>query len=236
MGQDGLLYDVTYQHIRRDIMDLSLEPGTALSVRKIADLYKVGRTPAREALMRLQKDNLVHIYPQSGTVISKLSIRQIEEELFIRKTLELASVDDFIRCKGPLVTDAMEYIIGQQKKSLLLETTKEFFAQDNNFHRLIFEMAGKILAWKTINTISSHYNRFRYLTVGDKQMDWKMLEQHEQLLSAAKADKPDEMRRILAAHIDNVKPLYEKMLTAYPQYFTGETYPKTPEETMGTAQ
>ena len=236
MEQDGLLYDVTYQHIRRDIMDLSLEPGTALSVRKIADLYKVGRTPAREALMRLQKDNLVHIYPQSGTVISKLSSRQIEEELFIRKTLELASVDDFIRCKGPLVTDAMEYIIGQQKKSLLLETTKEFFAQDNNFHRLIFEMAGKFLAWKTINMISSHYNRVRYLTVSDKQMDWLMLEQHEKLLSAAKANNAEEMRRILSAHIDNIKPLYEKMLTTYPQYFTGETYPKVPAEAAETAQ
>ncbi|MCI1991324.1 MAG: GntR family transcriptional regulator [Oscillospiraceae bacterium] len=233
MGHDGLLYDVTYQHIRRDIMDLTLEPGTALSVRKIADRYKVGRTPAREALMRLQKENLVYMYPQSGTIVSKLSMGRIEEELFIRKTLELASVDDFIRCKGPLVTDAMEYIVGQQKKSLVAGARKEYFIQDSNFHRLIFEMANKGLAWKTINMISSHYNRFRFLTTGDRETDERRLEQHKQILYAAKAGRPEEMRRILDEHIDHIRLLYKKMLTLYPKYFTGEPCPETCPEAAG---
>ena len=222
MGQDGLLYDVTYQQIHRDIMDLSLEPGTALSVRKIAEKYKVGRTPAREAMMRLQKENLVHIYPQSGTVVSKLSIRQIEEERFIRQTLEIASVDDFIKYKGPLVTDAMEYILGLQKKALTVDATKEFFAQDNNFHRLIFEMAGKNLAWKTINTISSHYNRFRFLTTTVKGLNWQILDQHEQILGAARADRADETKRLLDDHLSCIKNEYDKILAMYPQYFAAE--------------
>lgn len=226
MEQDGLLYDVTYQHIHKDIMDLSLEPGTALSVRKIADRYDVGRTPAREALMRLQKENLVRIYPQSGTVVSKLSVRQIEEELFIRKSLELAAVDDFIRRKGTLVTDAMEYIIGQQKKAVRIHSSREFFAQDNNFHRLIFETADRALAWKTINMVSSHYNRFRYLTVGAEEKDRAVLDQHERILRAAETDDPEKMRLALADHIDRIKSEYEKMLAAYPQYFSGDLHPR----------
>lgn len=228
MEQGGLLYDVTYQQIQRDIMDLSLEPGTALSVRKIADRYQVGRTPAREAMMRLQKENLVHIYPQSGTVVSKLSLRQIEEERFIRETLELASVDDFIRYKGPLVTDAMEYILGLQKKALMTDAKKEFFAQDNNFHRLIFETAGKTLAWKTINMISSHYNRFRFLTVGVEGLNWKILDQHGQVLRAAKSDTAEEMKRILEKHLDCIRDEYDKIFASYPQYFAVETHKPIP--------
>lgn len=219
MPQDGLLYDVTYQKIRNDIMDLTLEPGTALSVRKIADRYKVSRTPAREAVIRLQKENLVNIYPQSKTIVSKISIRRIQEEQFIRKTLELAAVDDFFAHSSPLITDTMEYIIGQQEKYLRMEKSKEFFDSDNNFHRLIFETAEKNLAWTTINVVSSHYNRFRFLTTKIKGLDQRIVDEHVQILYATKAGARDEMKRTLAIHVDYIKSEFEKLLAVYPQYF-----------------
>jgi DNA-binding GntR family transcriptional regulator len=231
MGYNGLLYDVTYQHIRRDIMDLKLEPGTALSVRKIAEQYKVGRTPAREALMRLQKEELVYIFPKSGTIVSKLSVNRIKEELFIRKTMELASIDDFMRYKGPLVTDAMEYIIGQQVHFFTVGKKREFVSQCNNFHRLIFEIAKKSLAWKTINMVSSHFIRFQYLAAVNEEMDVQIIEQHKQVLNAAKAEKAEKIREILRVHIDNIGKLCKQILNKYPQYFIVESHQKNLPET-----
>lgn len=219
MPQDGLLYDVTYQKIHNDIMDLTLEPGTALSVRKIADMYKVSRTPAREAVIRLQKENLVNIYPQSKTIVSKISIRRIQEEQFIRKTLELAAVDDFFIHSSPLITDAMEYIISQQKKYIHMEKSKEFFESDNNFHRLIFETAEKSLAWATINVVSSHYNRFRFLSTRVKGLDQRIVDEHMQILYAVKSGARDETKRILAMHVNYIQSEFERLLAIYPQYF-----------------
>lgn len=219
MEQGGLLYDVTYQRIRSDIMDLTLEPGTALSVRKFADRYQVSRTPAREAVIRLQKENLVNIYPQSKTIVSKISIKRIQEEQFIRKTLELAATDDFIANGSSLVTDAMEYIIGQQKKYLHMEKSREFFESDNNFHRLIFDTAEKSLAWTTVNVVSSHYNRFRFLSTEVKGLDQRIVDEHIQILQAAKAGDAAEMKRLLAVHVDYIQTEFEKLLAIYPQYF-----------------
>lgn len=64
MHQGASLNDLIYKRIRNDIMDLTLEPGTTVSVQKLADMYGASRTPAREAVIRLQKENLVEIYPQ----------------------------------------------------------------------------------------------------------------------------------------------------------------------------
>ena len=62
----------TYDLFRKDIMTFSLKPGESVSAAKIADRYHVSRTPAREALVKLETEGLVDIYPQSKSLISKI--------------------------------------------------------------------------------------------------------------------------------------------------------------------
>ena len=57
------LNDKVYSKIKNDIMHLVLEPGAAMSVQKLADAYGSSRTPVREAIVRLQQEGLVDIYP-----------------------------------------------------------------------------------------------------------------------------------------------------------------------------
>ena len=49
------MYDV----LRADILDLKLRPGLVFSIKDVCDAYEVGRTPVREALIRLSKEGPV---------------------------------------------------------------------------------------------------------------------------------------------------------------------------------
>lgn len=219
MEQGVTLNDLTYKRIRNDIMDLTLEPGTTVSVQKLADMYGVSRTPAREAVVRLQKENLVEVFPQAKTMISKIDLKRIREERFIRKALELALVDDFLQNCSPLVTDAMEYVVSVQKKHLNAEKGREFFTADNNFHRIIFETAGKSLAWSLIRDVVSHDNRFRILSTKIEGIDRKIVSEHEEILKAAKDGDAGKMRELLGSHLDKVQTELGDLLDRYPQYF-----------------
>lgn len=222
MAQDELLYDVTYRHIRNDIMHLTLEPGAGLSVRKLAEMYKVSRTPAQEAVIRLQKEDLVRAYPQSRTIVSKISISRVQAEQFIRKTLEIASVDDFIVHSSPLVTDALEYIISQQQKLTHTQNHTEFFESDNKFHNLIFETADKGLAWSIVNLASSHYYRFRFLSIKIRGLNERIVDEHKQILRAAKRGDAAAMKQAIADHVDYIQREYEELTAMYPQYFASK--------------
>ena len=219
MEQGVTLNDLTYKRIRNDIVDLTLEPGMTVSVQKLADMYGVSRTPAREAVIRLQKESLVEIFPQAKTMISKIDLRRIREERFIRKALELALVDDFMQNCSPLVTDAMEYVVSVQKKHLKAAKGREFFIADNNFHRIIFETAGKSLAWSLIRDVVSHDNRFRILSTKIEGIDRKIIGEHEKILKAAKDGDAARMRELLDAHLDKVQTELGDLLGRYPQYF-----------------
>lgn len=95
------LNESTYQSLRREIMYLKLKPGTLLSTANIAEQYKVSRTPAREAILRLNKAGLVDVFPKSRTTVSRINVRRVNEEWFIRKSLEVAVIDNFmINCSA----------------------------------------------------------------------------------------------------------------------------------------
>lgn len=49
------LNEETYEKLKYDIMNFKLLPGDSISAQKIALRYDVSRTPAREAIVNLEK-------------------------------------------------------------------------------------------------------------------------------------------------------------------------------------
>ncbi|MEM6694571.1 MAG: GntR family transcriptional regulator [Pseudomonadota bacterium] len=62
-----------YAEIRRDIMTLSLAPGTDLDENSLARSYALSRTPLREILMRLAGEGYVAFRENRGFRVSALS-------------------------------------------------------------------------------------------------------------------------------------------------------------------
>ena len=69
-----------------------LPPGSPIREKDLSEQMEVSRTPIREALLQLEKEGLVEIYPQSGTRISKISMEEVRESHFIRQAMENAKV------------------------------------------------------------------------------------------------------------------------------------------------
>src|SRR6185503_14441477 len=69
------LTDQAYRAIEEEIVTLRLRPGTILSEQLLAQRFKIGRTPVREALQRLANEGLVIILPRKGILVSDISPR-----------------------------------------------------------------------------------------------------------------------------------------------------------------
>jgi DNA-binding GntR family transcriptional regulator len=200
-------------------MNMTLEPGMDISVQKLSERYGVSRTPVREALVRLQQSGLVVIYPQRKTVVSKIDLKRVHEEWFIRTSLESAVVDEFIHKCSELVTDTMQELINKQKKYLDKEHFRDFYSRDNRFHQLIFETAGEGLSWFTIEEVASHYNRIRLLYGKMSGIEQFVVEQHEKIVEAASKRDADAMRKVVMDHSNNLLDQVKSLLKKYPHFF-----------------
>ncbi len=66
--------DRVEEELRRLILTLALEPGSAVSEAALMQRYGWGRTPLREAFQRLAEQSLVRIAPRQGVFITDLSV------------------------------------------------------------------------------------------------------------------------------------------------------------------
>jgi len=63
-----------YEILRERILAVELAPGALLVRGDIQEEFGVSQTPVRDALLRLQEEGLVDIFPQHATLVSRIDI------------------------------------------------------------------------------------------------------------------------------------------------------------------
>src|SRR6478609_8224263 len=78
----------TYAHLKRSILDGTHAGGVLVSEGEIATAVGVSRTPVREALLRLEAEGLVRLYPKRGALVLPVSPQEIADVLETRELVE----------------------------------------------------------------------------------------------------------------------------------------------------
>lgn len=207
------IQEAVYNVLKEGIMTLQLEPGSVMHTQEIAAKLNVSRTPVREAFIKLQREGLVLVMPQKETVISKINLERVEQELFIRSSLELSLAERLKTYKDDIPFGKLEENLSEQEKCLVSLDFREFFKLDNDFHSTLFTAAREKLSWDTIMSVNGHYNRVRVYMTKEKEQMKAFIEEHRSLLNAARENRWDEFYKLVGMHIKtdiNKKMLVEK--------------------------
>ena len=97
VGETGLIRDDVYLKVRADILTCTLMPGSLLQEKELAERYSVGRSPVRDALLRLQEQGLVKILPRKGYRVLPISLGDAQDLYDMRILLEKLTVFKSIR-------------------------------------------------------------------------------------------------------------------------------------------
>jgi len=76
-----------YRAIRRQIIDLTLPPGSSFTETSLAQQWRISKTPVREALARLRRDGLVNALPRAGYVVSPITLQDTDDLCAVRTLL-----------------------------------------------------------------------------------------------------------------------------------------------------
>lgn len=95
--------DKAYTTLRSDIVDWRLPPGSVLAEVELSARLGVSRTPVREALARLTAEGLAEPQSGRGTVVSGISLDQVDELFELRSALECRAAELAARHRDPEV-------------------------------------------------------------------------------------------------------------------------------------
>ena len=77
-----------YNFIRDKVVKKEYRPGEPILESSISDELGISRTPVREALKLLQRENLVDIYPRRGAFVTSISLEKLREIYQLREIIE----------------------------------------------------------------------------------------------------------------------------------------------------
>ena len=94
-----------YQNIRKAILRGDYNPGERLTEEQLARDLGISRTPVREALRKLEVENIVSHHPNRGVVVAEVSpdqrdelyeIRALVESIVIKRVVYNATLEDLV--------------------------------------------------------------------------------------------------------------------------------------------
>lgn len=213
-----------YEDLKDMILTFKLKPGEAIGEVDIAQKFGVSRTPVRDAFKRLEAEGLIEVKSHIGTYVALIDVNQISDAIFIREHIEKAVISELCQNYKISLNMRINYILRAQEKLLQndmdpVDLAQKFLEADNEFHRTLFEAAGRESVWEYIESLQYHYNRLRmFVNRADKDKLRKVYEQHCQIVSAIERQDEEGAKVIYARH------LYEQMLLGADVVIEGHAY------------
>jgi DNA-binding GntR family transcriptional regulator len=215
--------------LRQQIIRLELAPGAAISENDLASQLGVSRTPVREALLLLQEEGLVEVYPRIGSVVSRVNPKRIAEAQFLREAVEVASLRSLAEpspADGPVPDrDQLAAALGENLDEQLGADTARFFELDEQFHKGLMQLAGHGGSWTSVAQAKAHLDRARLLIIRDVSDNSQLVKEHRTILESTLDGDITAATSALTAHLRQIFTDIKTVQESAPELFatTGAT-------------
>lgn len=210
------------EHLREKILTLELAPGTPLSRVELQKQFGLSQTPVRDALMRLEEEGLVDVYPQYATLVSKINIPLARQTHFMRRAVEQEAVFTLAeRSDRRQIADRLRTANAKLSALVISEEYAQFLAADRAFHHVIFEEAGLEHIWPIIRRHSGHIDRLRRLNlvnVGTK----RVVDTHDLIIQGIQNGNPSEAAQAMKLHLSATLSMIDSIAARHPDYIEME--------------
>jgi DNA-binding GntR family transcriptional regulator len=208
-----------FEQLRDMIVSLALAPGTPLSRTALQQKFRLSSTPIRDALMRLEQDGLVEIFPQSGTIVSLINVALARQAQFLRRSVEQEMVRILAAAPDAALVDRLRAIISEQRTRAKEGDLERFNDADYEFHRCLYDAAGVPDLWSLVRKQSGHIDRIRRLHLPIRGKAAQIVRDHTEIVAAIADSKPDRAQKALRDHLSRSLAFIDELRVRFPGYF-----------------
>lgn len=211
--------DAVFGVLSQAIRNLRLLPGAPLSEPAVATALNVSRSPVREAFTRLTDLGLLIVVPQVGSQVAPISLRDVEEAVFIRRALETSAFQMAITVDTPDLEPIQSWVDANAAAARAGDL-EEYFATDEHIHESVFALAGMPRIWQVIRGTKLQLDRLRRLNLPAAMGNPEVLSEHQQIVDALSTRDADLGVRVIERHSTRILADTTRLRESHPEFFT----------------
>ena len=211
-----------YALLRQEIITGRLRPRAVLSEQEFAARFGVSRTPVREAMIKLSEEKLVEIFPQYGSFVAPIELRDVFDSQFVRESLECAAVAKAAERLDDLHARQLKAVIDRQRSLQRPQDRERFFRADEDMHRLLLKISGHESAWHFVESAKAQMDRVRFLAIAIPRKQANILAEHQAVVEAVLARDPGRAVEAMRAHLRGIFRTIELLRGDNIDYFAAQ--------------
>jgi DNA-binding GntR family transcriptional regulator len=198
------LAESVYLGIKQDIFDFRLLPGDRFTENEIAGRLNVSRTPAREALYRLEREGYLQVHFRSGWSVRELDFKQFDDLYDLRIALETAAVKQLCdQAERPNLEELKSaWLIPPDAR---LDDGERVCALDEAFHCTLVAATGNREMARCHQEVTERIHLLRRLDFTETGRIAATYLEHAQILRGVLRHDADRAIGLLRAHIETSK-------------------------------
>ncbi|MBO5712600.1 MAG: GntR family transcriptional regulator [Clostridia bacterium] len=194
-----------YNKIEELILSGNLKKGDIISENMFSNMFSVSRTPVREAIKRLEQDNLVGYDTHKNLKVLGVSSKDIIDIYDIRLKLEPYAVS--LAVENATNEDALalvelielQYYYANHGK---IEEVKKI---DGEFHAKLFTLSGSKIYGEILTTLHRKLKRYRKGSFERENRLLSALDEHMQIAKAFVEKDVEKAVLGIKTHIENAR-------------------------------
>ncbi len=199
-------YDLIFQKI----ISLEYEPGQSLEVSQVMSHLGLGRTPIREALMRLIGENKVEQLPGKGFMVPPITLQNTKATFEMMKILEVGAARLAVQQDPTPYIPELKKASERVNKAIKTMDILPLVTANHDFHIIFAQCSHNEYMVRWIDEIRSAAKRLSYLSYSEKIDSRKSLKahydsvtrEHEETISYLKERNESKLIKTTIEHIE----------------------------------
>lgn len=190
-----------YDFAKWAILNAVYPAGSVVTVSSLAGELGLSRSPAREALLRLEAEGLVRVVPRRGAVVATFSPQEVEDVLEARILVENYTAARSFENRKKFMPDLLQ-AHDEMKQRRREQDTAGFTRADRLFHEIIVDGAENAVLSEMYRSLRERQTLFTSTMVRGRtdRMDAAIAE-HEGIIEKLEGDDEDAFIDVVNSHL-----------------------------------
>jgi DNA-binding GntR family transcriptional regulator len=197
------LREVVYESLRSTIISGKIPVGERIIEKEYANRLNISRTPIREALKRLQSEDLVEYIPKYGVVVKRISKEDALEIYKIRESLEILVVCNSIDNITQKEINQIEELLDLTERKNLEYNLKEVEKLFVEFNNCIYKASKMNRLPLMISQLNDYLKHFRNISILDETRRNIAIHEHRQILQAIIDKDKGAAEKLIRKHLSH---------------------------------
>ena len=181
------------------IVRLDLAPGDVLREEALQEQLGIGRTPIREALQRLERDQFVTVIPRRGMFVSPIDVDDLSLLYETRAVMEPYAARLAAERGTPEQWDEMAAVIERSLRPGM--RPEDLLDVDRRCHEIIWAAAGNRFLTDTLDAMYAQSDRVWHMYLADVYDTRLAVDEHIEMLELLRRGDGPGSAAAMATHL-----------------------------------